>query len=237
LPQQIREEGMMPEKFDPYHRWLSISPEEQPPTLYRLLGLRPFEDKPDVIETAADRQMTYLRTFQLGKHSKESQNLLNQVAAAKLNLLKPEKKAEYDKLLRERMDLEAEGSEPDEELSTSLVGFLELIEAEKEKQAAGKEVGEKTKPPEPQNSKRGKAAAQAGAGQDRNRRLIIGLAICVAVLIVLILVTWAIRFGGGPEKKSQVPEQRRQPGLHYTIDLSETEDCTRLCNPFRFHLV
>ncbi len=134
----------MAEKFDPYHVWLSISPEEQPPTLYRLLGLRPFEDNLDVIENAADRQMTHLRTYQAGKHSAESQKLLNQIASAKLNLLKPEKKAEYDKLLREQMNLEAESVLDDEssvrqeELSMTLVGFLEAIQAEKEQKAEGK---------------------------------------------------------------------------------------------------
>ena len=82
--------------------------------------------------------MTHLRSFQSGKHSEESQKLLNEVAATRLNLLNEEKKAEYDKKLRELMDLEAEGSEPDEELSTTLAGFLQLIEEEKAKVAGGK---------------------------------------------------------------------------------------------------
>ncbi len=28
----------MPDSFDPYHRWLGISPKDQPPNRYRLLG-------------------------------------------------------------------------------------------------------------------------------------------------------------------------------------------------------
>jgi hypothetical protein len=28
----------MPEAFDPYHKWLAIPPEEQPPHHYRLWG-------------------------------------------------------------------------------------------------------------------------------------------------------------------------------------------------------
>ncbi len=140
-------------KFDPYHTWLSIAPEEQPPTLYRLLGVRPFEDNLDVIETAADRQMTYLRTFQSGKRSEDSQRLLNQVASAKVNLLKPEKKAEYDRLLREQMDLEEEGSEPDKELSTTLAGFLEAIEVIREEQAkAKKSLGRRPSLPDHANA-------------------------------------------------------------------------------------
>ena len=49
--------------MDPYHVWLGIPPEEQPPNHYRLLGIAMFESQPDVIATAADRQMGHLRTF------------------------------------------------------------------------------------------------------------------------------------------------------------------------------
>ncbi len=89
--------------MDPYHVWLGIPPEEQPPNHYRLLGIALFESQPDVIATAADRQMGHLRTFQSGKHSTLSQRLLNEVAAARLCLLSPAKKAAYDELLRQQM--------------------------------------------------------------------------------------------------------------------------------------
>jgi len=64
------------EAFDPYHVWLGIPPEEQPPNHYRLLGIALFESNADVVATAADRQMGHLRTFQSGKHSNLSQRLL-----------------------------------------------------------------------------------------------------------------------------------------------------------------
>lgn len=86
----------MTRAFDPYHRWLAIPPEEQPPNHYRLLGLPLFEVDPDVVETAADRQMAHLRTFQGGANGAFSQKLLNEVAAAKLCLLDASKKAVYD---------------------------------------------------------------------------------------------------------------------------------------------
>jgi len=57
----------VPEKFDPYHRWLGIAPGECPPNHYRLLGVAVFEDDPDVIATAADRQMLHLRSFSRGR--------------------------------------------------------------------------------------------------------------------------------------------------------------------------
>jgi len=86
--------------FDPYHHWLGIPPEEQPPNHYRLLGIAKFEENPSVIEHAADQRMGYLRTFQTGRHAALSQKLLNEVAAAKVCLLNAERKQAYDQELR-----------------------------------------------------------------------------------------------------------------------------------------
>ena len=95
----------MSRSFDPYYRWLGIPPEEQPPHHYRLLGIQPFENDPGVIETAADRQMAHLRTFQTGPQAEWSQTLLNQVAAAKICLLNRTKKAAYDVALRRELEV------------------------------------------------------------------------------------------------------------------------------------
>jgi hypothetical protein len=86
--------------FDPYRKWLGIPPEEQPPNHYRLLGIAVFEDDPDVIQSAADRQMAHVRTFQTGKRSALSQAILNELSAARLCLLDPQRKLEYDEELR-----------------------------------------------------------------------------------------------------------------------------------------
>ena len=86
--------------FDSYHRWLGIPPAEQPPTLYRLLGLASLEADPSVIEEAADRQMAHVRTHQTGPHAAASQKLLNELSAAKLTLLDADRKAAYDRTLR-----------------------------------------------------------------------------------------------------------------------------------------
>lgn len=93
----------MADSFDPYHKWLGIAPKDQPPNHYRLLAIEPFESDPDVIEGAADRQMAHLRTFQTGPHSSHSQKLLNECAAARLTLLDPKKRAEYDRQLYQRL--------------------------------------------------------------------------------------------------------------------------------------
>lgn len=89
--------------FDPYHKWLGISPKDQPPNHYRLLGIELFEADPDVIESAADQRMAHVRTFQAGQNSAESQRLLNELSAAKLCLLDPQKKTAYDGDLRRKL--------------------------------------------------------------------------------------------------------------------------------------
>ncbi len=102
----------MAQGFDPYHKWLGIPPEEQPPDHYRLLAVPRFEDDPDVIEAAADQRMAHLRTYQSGQNSALSQKLLNEVAGAKVCLLNPEKKSRYDEALRARAPAGGEGGQP-----------------------------------------------------------------------------------------------------------------------------
>jgi len=93
----------MAESFNPYHKWLGIPRNQLPPNHYRLLGIDPFESDPDVIEAAADQRSAHLRTFRTGKHAEISEKLLADVAAAKVCLLRPEAKAEYDADLKEKM--------------------------------------------------------------------------------------------------------------------------------------
>lgn len=93
----------MADSFDPYHKWLGISPKDQPPNHYRLLAIELFETDPDVIEGAADRQMAHVRTFQTGQNSALSQRILNELSAARLCLLNPQKKTDYDRRLREKI--------------------------------------------------------------------------------------------------------------------------------------
>ncbi len=99
----------MKHSFDPYRKWLGITPRDQPPHHYRLLGIEPFEADPDVIANAADGRMAQVKNFQIGKYSQQSQRILNEIAAAKVCLLNPEKKAEYDRQLRPRLEAENKG--------------------------------------------------------------------------------------------------------------------------------
>lgn len=97
-----------PTIFDPYHRWLGIPQSEQPPHHYRLLGIGLFEDDPEVIQSAADRQMAHVRTFQMGRFAADSQRLLNELSAATLCLLDDAKKRDYDLRLRRRLENKGE---------------------------------------------------------------------------------------------------------------------------------
>ncbi len=86
--------------FDPYLKWLGIAPKDQPPNHYRLLGINLFTDDPEVIQNSADREMAHVRTFQSGRYAELSQKLLNEIAAAKVCLLDPQKKEAYDRTLK-----------------------------------------------------------------------------------------------------------------------------------------
>ena len=106
---------MMADAFDPYHKWLGIPPKHQPPDHYRLLGIERFETDLDVISLAADQRMQYLRSLQSGERAKTSQQLLNEVAAARVCLLDAGAKAAYDRELAGQVDTESESSWPIDE--------------------------------------------------------------------------------------------------------------------------
>ena len=93
----------MPDKFDPYYRWLGIPPKEQPPNHYRLLGIELFESDPQLIDSFSLRHTDFLREITDGPHVPDAQRLLNELAAARRCLLDPQRKAAYDAELRERL--------------------------------------------------------------------------------------------------------------------------------------
>ena len=55
--------------FDPLHKWLGIPPDEQPPNHYRLLGITVYENDPDVIDAAADKQLAFLHDLTNGEQA------------------------------------------------------------------------------------------------------------------------------------------------------------------------
>lgn len=90
--------------FDAYHAWLGIPSKYRPLNYYRLLGLELYEANLDVIEGAADRQMGHVRQYQSGEHAVDAARILNELATARLSLLKPTTKAAYDAKLRRELD-------------------------------------------------------------------------------------------------------------------------------------
>lgn len=105
----------MSKPFDAYHQWLGIPPADQPANHYRLLGIDLFEEDLDVISTAADQRMAYVRSFQLSNQSEQSQQLLNELSNAKVCLLNSDSRTKYDASLQPAMlGAESEQAEPDE---------------------------------------------------------------------------------------------------------------------------
>jgi len=125
-------ERNMAEGIDPYKKWLGIPPKHQPPHHYRLLGLELYENDPDTIDNAAERQMAHVRKYQTGKHVELSQKLLNEIASARVCLLDPAKKALYDENLKVKLEKESPDALPmaeaifDDDVAASASGKLSV---------------------------------------------------------------------------------------------------------------
>ena len=83
--------------FDPYEKWLGIRQDEI--DHYRLLGIKRFEGDARVINTAADQRMRLVKSMQNGPHCEATQDLLNEIAKARVCLLDERKRCQYDKQL------------------------------------------------------------------------------------------------------------------------------------------
>jgi hypothetical protein len=103
----------MTTRFNPYQQWLGIPLEEQPPDYYRLLGLARFENNPAAIQLAAEQRMAHVRAFQTGPRAEFTQQLLNELAAAKVRLLNPAAKQQYDAALADAISLGDGAFSPD----------------------------------------------------------------------------------------------------------------------------
>jgi hypothetical protein len=98
----------MSKQFNPYHSWLGIPAEEQPPNHYRLLGIPLFETNEDVIQNGLDQRMAHIKSFANGRHGAVSQRLLTELSQAGVCLLRAEKKQVYDQQLRSKLRASAE---------------------------------------------------------------------------------------------------------------------------------
>ncbi|GIW93404.1 MAG: hypothetical protein KatS3mg110_1445 [Pirellulaceae bacterium] len=104
------------ESFDPYEQWLGIPPSLRPIDYYTLLGIEKFCDDRQKIAEAAEKRMRLLRRYQTGPRGVYTQPLLNEIAQAKLRLLDPKRKAEYDERLRQSAQWAAELASQDDSL-------------------------------------------------------------------------------------------------------------------------
>ncbi len=169
--------------FDPYYKWLAIPPEEQPPNHYRLLALTLYESDPDVIANAADQRMVHIKSFQSGKHSAASQKILNEVAKAKVCLLDPEKRAEYDQQLR--AELAPVVDEPEPEQVAERVEITPVPRAE--------------------------TVSLSGRLHQSVQPWHIVAAAAAMVLLLVVVITAAFLSGGGPDEVVQTKPDNPQP--------------------------
>jgi hypothetical protein len=189
-------ECIVAEDFNPYHRWLGISPKDLPPNHYRLLGLDLFEDDPEAIRDAVERQMGHVRRYQLGKHLAMSQKILNELALAKACLSNPEKKVAYDVTLRAEIAQKEAASTP-----PTALGDDEALLAKEQTTSApppqqpdilrGIDISDfpSTFPPRPSRKK--KQSWQIPA------------AIALGAALVIGIVAWLLSGGGGQKEVAQ----------------------------------
>ena len=181
--------------FDPYYKWLGISPDERLPTHYRLLGLIAFESDPEVIEAAADRVMSYLQEVSTGAEMARAQKLLGEVSRARLCLLNAGKKAAYDEKLRARLA----AIEADKTLRSDAASSGAVSELQGEDSLSPIESDLFDKPPPLKSArKRSDAIAPARVPQERSleevedsnvgsRRVLI-VAGCAGILLLLFVI-------------------------------------------------
>lgn len=88
-------------EFNPYQAWLQIPASlGQTPTNYQLLGLTEFEENPQTISKAAEKQLSRLLAINPEKHRAHWQKLINDLAEAQSTLTHPQHKTNYDNRLR-----------------------------------------------------------------------------------------------------------------------------------------
>lgn len=83
-------------QLDVYRDWLDIEETARPLTHYQLLGLKVFEDDPDVIRGSYRKLNAHVRKYSSGEYGPQSQALLNELCQAMLCLTDSVRKAEYD---------------------------------------------------------------------------------------------------------------------------------------------
>jgi hypothetical protein len=91
---------------DFYTKWLDVRPGPRPPDYYTLLGVEVFCRDLDAIEHATRRRLTRLDDFALhpNRETRDAvQNMMNEVARARVDLVNPGRRLDYDRRLADRL--------------------------------------------------------------------------------------------------------------------------------------
>ncbi len=212
--------------FDPYYKWLGIPPKDQPPNHYRLLAIELFESDADVIESAADQRMAHARTFQTGQNSAISQRILNELSAAKLCLLNPQKKAEYDRQLREKLNSAPTGQAPMP--TTGRVAMPLPLPVPPAGPFSENEPPAFIVPPSATKapSVLAKRPSKPTLWQQPAVLAAVGISLCVAIVILALV----IRSPGGGSKPAAPSVAAESPGAKPTATVSDKNKLTNSSN-------
>jgi outer membrane biosynthesis protein TonB len=220
--------------FDPYHKWLGIPPVDQPPNHYRLLALNLFESDTEVIDAAANRQMAYLQQRAIGNHAACSQKLLNEVAAARLCLLNPQKKTEYDAGLKAKPAPEIEDSPPTLP-TTTVPPSTEPQSTEPQATEPSPDLEQTVEQQQPVPTESTEPSPHLPS-PPRRRRILLALGGCLALALVLIPFA-VLRRGHQPDATTakhagnDVAAVQSQPQSGNPEDLSKKSPGTTVAMP------
>ena len=151
-----------------------------------------------MIASAADSRMGHIRSFQAGSHSAVSQRILNELAAARLCLLNPERKAQYDAALRAALVPPAAGGAADGAPPVPVAVPLGPIPLSTPEEASGQGV---PLPGPTARAIRPAPARIAASGARRRSSQAWAWALCVAGAIVVLALFLATK----PGRESRSP--------------------------------
>jgi hypothetical protein len=146
--------------FDPYEKWLGISKDLRPVNHYQLLDITREVRDPSAIAEAAEERAGQVKAHEKGPHAEICARLLKEIRQAKLTLIHPAKRAEYDATLPD-----SEEDDEEETVAAAVVDDEDDLPRENRKRKKGgakRAIEEEVEEPK-QKSKTGMLLLLAGA--------------------------------------------------------------------------